>query len=851
MSAPEKRRENINVSVTDSKHTAKTLLMTARATVVSLSLLPLAALLSAAPAFDNSTFELTGTSGTLNGLTSTVTVATPLVGVQFNEATPGLRAGVQPLGASAGSTVLMLHMDLLTNLVPGTTSTFDSSPNGFDARLGCRGVACSSPTLAGASLSQVAFSSAAQFDLTAQGTTNFIRINDPGVNSALDLTASPFTLEAWFALQALPDAQTGSFIIAGKSADAGLGYYLGVSSANASGQSQPSLVGYLNGTKVFTSTVPFDGAHPASPEWVHAAMTFDGVLLRIYVNGVLTSSVTAGAASDTAFPFAVGSLLDASGNPLRRFRGLIDDVKLSNVAFSDDQVAASFDSGAMRWSADSADGSLGSGHWTYVVDPSSVSLDGETFSGPGSQSIVHARTRAAGAQYVSCSNRNWAVFLVQDTTGTTVVSNPFNVRVTTVIPAVPVLNPAVVVSSTALSWSWDNAIPACTFSYAVSSATNGGAFVFVASQTANTFAQNGLTPNTSYQVQVLAANTTGQSLAMIASTFTAAAPPTGLTLTFVSSTSFALAWGANGNPAGTPFLLSYGPVGGATSTVLTASTFAFINSYSSNGLPISSATAHFFHVQAINAFGNLAPPVGGASASTITATSNAFQQGTFQPGQNALLVGLLGQRFVSLAVASNTFTQAYTLTIIDTGTAPCGPVTLGASTAAISVIMSPYQQPLQPVTLTVGFSAAEAVGATAGLLQLVRYDDATGTCVALPTAVDATARTLTARLNHLSIFQIVQAPAPPATVDAARVFPNPLYLSRGQGYVTLRNVPPGARWRVFTLRGELVFDAAADAAGTARWEGVNTSGFKVASGVYLGLIEYQGTKKIIKLAVER
>ena len=84
----------------------------------------------------------------------------------------------------------------------------------------------------------------------------------------------------------------------------------------------------------------------------------------------------------------------------------------------------------------------------------------------------------------------------------------------------------------------------------------------------------------------------------------------------------------------------------------------------------------------------------------------------------------------------------------------------------------------------------------------------------------------------------------------ARVFPNPYYASR-DGFVTIDNVPAGARVRIFTLRGEQVLDVKANSAGLLTWSGTNGSGRTVASGVYLVMVEFGGSKKILKLAVIR
>ena len=66
--------------------------------------------------------------------------------------------------------------------------------------------------------------------------------------------------------------------------------------------------------------------------------------------------------------------------------------------------------------------------------------------------------------------------------------------------------------------------------------------------------------------------------------------------------------------------------------------------------------------------------------------------------------------------------------------------------------------------------------------------------------------------------------------------PNILRTSSNPGQVmTFRHLPSGARVRIYTIRGELLFDASDDGTGNAAWNGKNAAGRQVASGVYVAL----------------
>lgn len=77
---------------------------------------------------------------------------------------------------------------------------------------------------------------------------------------------------------------------------------------------------------------------------VHAAMTFDGTFMRVYVNGILESTVPSPGGAIAYGPQDV--LLGASNfsnGSLRRFDGSIDEVRIWSKARSDTEILAAFD----------------------------------------------------------------------------------------------------------------------------------------------------------------------------------------------------------------------------------------------------------------------------------------------------------------------------------------------------------------------------------------------------------------------------------------------------------------------------------------------------------------------------
>ena len=172
-----------------------------------------------------------------------------------------------------------------------------------------------------------------------------------------------------------------------------------------------------------------------------------------------------------------------------------------------------------------------------------------------------------------------------------------------------------------------------------------------------------------------------------------------------------------------------------------------------------------------------------------------------------------------------------------------------SSPLVFSIVADPALQPTGSLFFSFDFVPADLAGIPASRALLLRYDPASNTCVPLETTVDSAGGWMTARINHFSLFQVGQVPLS-TTAGSARVFPNPYYTSR-DGFVTIDSVPPGARVRIFTLRGERVLDVKANATGLLTWSGTNGSGRAVASGVYLVMVESGGTTKVLKLAVIR
>lgn len=82
---------------------------------------------------------------------------------------------------------------------------------------------------------------------------------------------------------------------------------------------------------------------PVANNWYHLVMTADGSNLRLYINGVLDSSVDCSTSSTAATTVTLGKY---PGGSSQYFAGTIDEVRVSNTARTADQIRQAYEVGA-------------------------------------------------------------------------------------------------------------------------------------------------------------------------------------------------------------------------------------------------------------------------------------------------------------------------------------------------------------------------------------------------------------------------------------------------------------------------------------------------------------------------
>jgi fibronectin type III domain protein/galactose oxidase-like protein/Kelch motif protein len=369
---------------------------------------------------------------------------------------------------------------------------------------------------------------------------------------------------------------------------------------------------------------------------------------------------------------------------------------------------------------------------------------------------------------------------------------------------------------------------------------------------------NGLTPNTSYTAIITAYNGDNipNEITDLGSVYTIAQPPSNVKPSTIAMSGVTIVWDTGDNPPGT-----YYQVRGSTDNFITISTYvAFADYHTDDELSINglmTSTTYYFDVAAIN--GELIEtakiqcvPDALTLAGPNSAPTGSIA-GTSDPSKTTVIDGELPNgRYVSMSIPSLSFTGATAIAISSSITNSCGYL-IDGKPLEVAIFSEAGAQPQVPITLTMDYTGTEAldkITANETKLVLARYNPVSGQCLPLKTTINVGLRTITANLNHFSVFQLILKTAA-TNLNNISVYPNPFYPNRGQGFVTIDNIPANSAIRIYTLAGTKVWSGNATSTGLAVWDGVNKYNELVASGIYLCVIDSSVGKKIIKLAVER
>ncbi len=407
--------------------------------------------------------------------------------------------------------------------------------------------------------------------------------------------------------------------------------------------------------------------------------------------------------------------------------------------------------------------------------------------------------------------------------------------------------------------------------YRVTGSTNNFATSYTFTTTDGFLPITMLQPNVRYYLRVTPVNGDGVAgeILNLGSQYTLANKPASLAATDISMSGIWLLWDTSENSPETIYEVRAStnenfsapirtPDGMKFSNLLTDN-FAFVNG-------LLTSTTYYFDVAACNgegiSLGCTGVGVTGRKRATATFTKGLESAGappgsvggTSDPTRAVTISGtLLNNRTVQLDIPAGAFPSATGIAVSSSSYDKCGYLAGGITPVTVEIFAQ--SQPQEPVTLTLHFdqdstNAKNDIIAKASQLVLARYNPRSQECLPLETKVNIGDRTITATLNHFSLFQLMVRTAA-TNLSNVLIYPNPFYPNRGQGFVTIDKIPASSKVRIYTLTGDKIWEATAGSTGVIIWKGVNKSGYLVASGIYLAVIDSSAGKKVFKLAVER
>ncbi|MBU0757741.1 MAG: DUF2341 domain-containing protein [Nanoarchaeota archaeon] len=201
---------------------------------------------------------------------------------------------------------------------------------------------------------------------TFDGTDDYVRIPDSNI---LDVQTGDFTVSAWYNQ---PNSKSGIMVNKDNCGNSG-GWYLAV---EWNGQAYFRLIGS-------TDAYVWSGSATTANVWHHAVFVKEGTAMRLYLDGSLKDTDTAPSGiiatnNDVLLGNRYGSIINPSGCGNYWYSGILDEVKIYNIALSQEQVSSEYQAGLSGHNSNvfvSQETVLGE-QWQCQVTPNDGYLDG-------------------------------------------------------------------------------------------------------------------------------------------------------------------------------------------------------------------------------------------------------------------------------------------------------------------------------------------------------------------------------------------------------------------------------------------------------------------------------------------
>jgi VCBS repeat-containing protein len=153
----------------------------------------------------------------------------------------------------------------------------------------------------------------------------------------LDVNGTGLTLAAWFNADTFPGSSSDPRIISKTSGLSGSTHIFMLSTVQVGSAIRLRGRVRVGGS---TTTLIASTGNVAAGQWYHAALTYDGSTMRVYLDGVQVGSTPKSGPVDVDPGMAVAVGGQPAGAGVRYFDGLIDDVRILQRALSAGEVAA-------------------------------------------------------------------------------------------------------------------------------------------------------------------------------------------------------------------------------------------------------------------------------------------------------------------------------------------------------------------------------------------------------------------------------------------------------------------------------------------------------------------------------
>ena len=161
------------------------------------------------------------------------------------------------------------------------------------------------------------------------GTGDYATVShNPGLNMT-----NAITMATWVR----PGRATTQELITKATNGATNGYQLALAQSGTAATSQRAFVRFNQVASTDTYRVSATSTYPIDGTWMHVAATYDGAMIRLYINGVQEATLPATVAIATnTLPLSFG----AEANGARALQGAMDDIRLYSRALSASEISA-------------------------------------------------------------------------------------------------------------------------------------------------------------------------------------------------------------------------------------------------------------------------------------------------------------------------------------------------------------------------------------------------------------------------------------------------------------------------------------------------------------------------------